>query len=26
VWSRLPLGMTKVLGPYFVRRYGPYYT
>jgi FemAB-related protein (PEP-CTERM system-associated) len=26
VWSHLPLGVTKLLGPYFVRRYGPYYT
>lgn len=26
MWQRLPLPMTKLLGPFFVSRYGPYYT
>ena len=26
VWQRLPLGITKMLGPYIVRRYGAHYT
>ncbi len=26
VWRRLPLAATKLFGPFFVRRYGPYYT
>jgi FemAB-related protein (PEP-CTERM system-associated) len=25
-WQRLPLPVTKVLGPFFIRRYGAYYT
>jgi FemAB-related protein (PEP-CTERM system-associated) len=25
-WRRLPLPVMKVLGPFFVKRYGPYYT
>lgn len=25
-WRRLPLPMTKVLGPFFIRRFGAYYT
>jgi FemAB-related protein (PEP-CTERM system-associated) len=25
-WSRLPLPLTKLLGPLIVRRFGPYYT
>jgi len=25
-WSRLPLSLTKLLGPTIVRRFGPYYT
>jgi hypothetical protein len=25
-WSRLPLPLTKLLGPPIVRRFGPYYT
>jgi FemAB-related protein (PEP-CTERM system-associated) len=25
-WSRLPLPLTKLLGPFFIRRYGAYYT
>lgn len=26
VWRHLPLPLTKLLGPFFVSRYGPYYT
>jgi FemAB-related protein (PEP-CTERM system-associated) len=26
LWRRLPLPLTKLLGPFFVSRYGPYYT
>jgi len=25
-WARLPLGLTKFLGPFFIRRYGAFYT
>lgn len=25
-WQRLPLAVTKILGPVFVRRFGPYFT
>jgi hypothetical protein len=25
-WRRLPLPLTKLLGPFFVARYGPYFT
>jgi FemAB-related protein (PEP-CTERM system-associated) len=25
-WSRLPLGVTKLVGPFFIRRFGAYYT
>jgi FemAB-related protein (PEP-CTERM system-associated) len=26
MWRRLPLAVTKLLGPFFVARYGPYFT
>jgi FemAB-related protein (PEP-CTERM system-associated) len=25
-WSRLPLGLTKAVGPFFIRRFGAFYT
>jgi hypothetical protein len=25
-WRRLPLALTKLLGPFFIRRFGAYYT